>query len=171
MSRPAAIVDCLRVLAPDAAATLLDRALQSKWISLPELSRRIGLRSGQPGVQRLLTLLRGVVGGERSAAERRLTDLLRRAGLTGWLANLQVHDDAGLIGFADIAFEEARVIIEVDGYAFHVTPETFQRDRGRQNRLVGAGWTVLRFTWRDLTDRPDHVVAVIRGAVRAGRGG
>ena len=31
----------------------------------------------------------------------------------------------------------------------------------RKNRLVAAGWTVLRFTWWDLTQRPDYVVASI----------
>jgi very-short-patch-repair endonuclease len=46
-----------------------------------------------------------------------------------------------------------------------VTPEHFQRDRRRQNRLIAAGWTVLRFTWWDLTERPDDVLAQIRAAV------
>jgi very-short-patch-repair endonuclease len=38
------------------------------------------------------------------------------------------------------------LVIEVDGWAYHRTPDRFQRDRERQNRLVAAGWTVLRFT-------------------------
>ena len=46
-----------------------------------------------------------------------------------------------------------------------VTPERFQRDRSRQNRLVAAGWTVLRFTWRDLVERPGYVVRTIRDVI------
>ena len=47
-----------------------------------------------------------------------------------------------------------RFDFEIDGRAFHSDADRFQRDRTRQNRLVGAGWTVLRFTWNDLRDRP-----------------
>jgi very-short-patch-repair endonuclease len=32
----------------------------------------------------------------------------------------------------------------------------------RQNRLVAAGYIVLRFTWDDLRDRPAQVIADIR---------
>jgi very-short-patch-repair endonuclease len=52
--------------------------------------------------------------------------------------------------------------IEVDGWAWHHDVERFRRDRQRQNALVLAGWTVLRFTWHDLTQRPGEVVAEIR---------
>lgn len=68
---------------------------------------------------------------------------------------------------ATSSFDDARLIVEIDGFAFHSAGADFQRDRTRQNALVAAGWTVLRFTWADLTERPDHVVAVIRHALRA----
>ena len=60
-----------------------------------------------------------------------------------------------------MVFPGAKLVVEVDGLAHHVTPDRFQADRQRQNRLVAAGWTVLRFTWRDLTERPGYVVATI----------
>jgi very-short-patch-repair endonuclease len=41
----------------------------------------------------------------------------------------------------------------------------FRRDRQRQNAVVLAGWTVLRFTWHDLTQRPNEVIAEIRLAL------
>ena len=55
--------------------------------------------------------------------------------------------------------------IEVDGYEHHSSPEAFQRDRTRQNRLVALGWTVLRFTWDDVVKRPAMVAQTIRDAV------
>ena len=67
----------------------------------------------------------------------------------------------------DLAFPAAMVAIEVDGMAYHSDAVRFQRDRTRQNLLVSLGWTVLRFTWWDLVDRPDYVVTTIRRAVRA----
>jgi very-short-patch-repair endonuclease len=62
-----------------------------------------------------------------------------------------------------------RLAIEIDGWAYHSDVDRFQRDRRRQNVLVALGWTVLRFTWADLTQRPGYVTAAIRGQlVRAG---
>lgn len=46
--------------------------------------------------------------------------------------------------------------------AHHTDVDRFQRDRSRQNTLVGLGWTVLRFTWADLVERPRYVIATIR---------
>jgi very-short-patch-repair endonuclease len=63
------------------------------------------------------------------------------------------------------------VVIELDGCAFHTTSDRFERDRYRQNRLTEGGWTVLRFTWRDLTRRPVYVAATVRRVVRERRSG
>jgi very-short-patch-repair endonuclease len=53
----------------------------------------------------------------------------------------------------------------VDGMAHHVDVDRSRRDRARQNDLVGLGWTVLRFTWADLVERPGYVTATIRRLV------
>ena len=55
------------------------------------------------------------------------------------------------------------VVIEVDGYAYH-SRAAFQTDRTKQNRLVMAGYTILRFTWADLTERPGAVLQAVRDA-------
>ncbi len=41
-------------------------------------------------------------------------------------------------------------------------PVPFERDRQRQTILTAAGWTVLRFTWRQIHDDPAAVVAQIK---------
>ena len=40
------------------------------------------------------------------------------------------------------------------------------QDRRRQNALLAAGWTVLRYTSHDLRERPYAVVAEVLAAVR-----
>jgi hypothetical protein len=47
----------------------------------------------------------------------------------------------------------------------HSGADRFRADRRRQNALVLAGWTVLRFTWDDLVHRPAHVLTEIREAL------
>jgi very-short-patch-repair endonuclease len=161
-SRPCAVVDCLRFLPDAEAQTFLDRALQQGWITIDDLTARIQARAGRWNRPRMVRLLGQVRGGERSTAERLFTSLLRGAGLTGWRVNAEIRDEYGLIGVADVLIERARLVLEVDGWAYHSTPDRFQRDRERQNRLVAAGWTVLRFTWQDITEHPDRVVATVR---------
>jgi very-short-patch-repair endonuclease len=103
-----------------------------------------------------------VAGGERAESERRLTKLLREAGITGWRANVPVYDADGLIGVGDLVFERERLLVEVDGFAYHSTPDRFERDRERQNRFTRAEWEVARFTWRQLTQRPQYIVGDLR---------
>ena len=162
----ASVVDCLRLLPESAAMSLVDRALQRGWLSLDELILRAGARVGRPGAPRLVRLVRLTNCGARAESERVLLSLLRRGGVTGGQANIEIRYSRGVIGVADVAFKAARLVVELDGWAFHTTPERFQRDRERQNRLVAAGWTVLRFTWRDLIERPDYVMASVRRMVR-----
>jgi very-short-patch-repair endonuclease len=163
--RARTVYDCLRLLPALQATALLDRALQQGWIAVADLVDRIQRDTARRDLGKIVRVARGVVDGTRSAAERVTTDLLRRGGIGGWLANQPIHDGRGLIGIGDIVFEAIKLVVELDGRAFHVTPEHFQRDRRRQNRLIAAGWTVLRFTWWDLTERPDDVLAQIRAAV------
>lgn len=90
--------------------------------------------------------------------------LLRSAGITG----CQLHYRVG--GYElDFAFPDRRVAVEVDGWAWHSDSGTFRRDRRRQNAIGLAGWTVLRFTWHDLTHRAEQVIAEIQSALTAAR--
>jgi len=95
-----------------------------------------------------------------SGGERRLQELLRRARVTGWVANAELVVDDRLF-FPDLYFADARLVVEFDGFAVHTRPEVFESDRVRQNVLVLAGYTVLRYTWKQLVNAPDAVVGQI----------
>lgn len=66
----------------------------------------------------------------------------------------------------DFAYPELRIAIEVDGFEVHGTPAALQADLERQNTLVAAGWTVLRFTWRDVVRRPSWVAHQVAALLR-----
>jgi very-short-patch-repair endonuclease len=87
---------------------------------------------------------------------------LKTAGITGWKANYPV---AGYK--VDVGFAVCKVAVEADGLAFHSDSDDFHNDRVRQNAIALAGWQVLRFTWLDLTEYPDRVIATIRSAISA----
>jgi len=54
---------------------------------------------------------------------------------------------------------EHRVIVETDGYRAHGHRAAFERGRARDTAHVLAGWTVVRFTWRQITEQPLRVAA------------
>ena len=65
----------------------------------------------------------------------------------------------------DFLWEEARLIVEVDGMAKYDEPGALRDEKRRQNELVALGYAVLRFTWADIVGRPDYVVRQVREAV------
>jgi very-short-patch-repair endonuclease len=160
-ARPLTVLEAAVALGPP-GGELLDRALQ-RGVGFEDVYRAHCRNLGRYGSPEAARLLVAAADRAASAAERLVIKLLRTAGLTGWEHGHWVG------GYElDFAFLEQRVAIEVDGWAWHSDVDRFRHDRQRQNALVLAGWTILRFTWHDLTRRPEAVVAEIRAAL-AGR--
>ena len=164
-SRFRTVADCLSTWPLNAAANLLDHVLRTRAVPLHEMDRLVADAKATHGVGQLRRLVQSASGGSWSAAERRLHELLRAAGVEGWVANKALRLAHGRRVVVDVWFEEARLAVEIDGQAWHVSPERFQRDRERQNALVMSGCTVLRFTWADLTHSPAAVIAEIQAAL------
>ncbi|MDQ3306013.1 MAG: DUF559 domain-containing protein [Actinomycetota bacterium] len=75
-----------------------------------------------------------------------------------------VHDATGVfVAQVDLAYVLAQVAIECDGDQWHSGRQRRQADLDRQNRLVLAGWTILRFTWEDLVQRPHVIIERVTG--------
>jgi very-short-patch-repair endonuclease len=143
-------------------AKLMDSALQ-RHVELPQLWRAHLRNKGRHGSPAARRLLQAASDGARSEAERLLVKLLRDNGITGWKANYPLG------GYKiDVAFPKQKVAIETDGWAFHSSQDDFQNDRERQNKIALLGWQVLRFTWLDLTEYPQRVLAEIRFAIAHG---
>jgi very-short-patch-repair endonuclease len=142
-------------------AKLMDSALQ-RHVDLRALWRAHLQNTGRHGSPAARRLLQAADGGARSEAERLLMRLLRSAGIKGWKTN---HPVAGYR--VDFGFPACKVALEADGLAFHSDADDFQNDRVRQNAISLAGWQVLRFTWLDLTEYPQRVIAEIRYAISA----
>jgi very-short-patch-repair endonuclease len=147
------------ITVPDGSA-FLDRALQ-KHIPFHDVYLAYCRNMGARGFARAATLLAAAADRADSVAERILVKLLRAAGITGWRPGLPFRQWK-----IDIGFPAERIAIEIDSWAWHTDVQRFRTDRYKGNALVGAGWTLLRFTWHDLTNRPDYVVAQIRAALR-----
>lgn len=125
--------------------------------------------SGRPGAGVLRAVLDDRALGDRvndSKLERRMANLLRRAGLPPAVFHYVVETPAGVfLAEVDFAYPEIKLVIEVDGFEAHGTPRAMGKDFVRQNGLVPYGWHVLRFTWRQVTREPDVVARAIRASL------
>lgn len=96
----------------------------------------------------------------RSEAEERLLALVRKARLPEPECNVR------LAGYeVDFLWRDRRLVVEVDGYAFHSSPAAFERDRLRDGELEDAGYRVRRITWRQLTEDAAGVEQRLRRAL------
>ncbi|MDH6196090.1 very-short-patch-repair endonuclease [Mycobacterium frederiksbergense] len=141
-------------------AKLMDTALQ-RHTELRDLWRAHLRNKGRHGSPAARRLLQAAADGARSEAERLLIKLLREAGIRGWKANYRLSRY-----LIDVAFPAEKIAIETDGWAFHHDQDDFQKDRVKQNEIALLGWQVLRFTWLDLTEYPQRVIAEIRLAIK-----
>jgi Transcriptional regulator, AbiEi antitoxin len=61
----------------------------------------------------------------------------------------------------DFAWPDRRIAVETDGNRTHGTRWAFEADRRRDQRLIAAGWTVIRTTWLQLTQRPHELKPIL----------
>ena len=142
-------------LAPHLHQHELDRAAeQVQVLRLASRDEIVAQLGKQRGVRALQAALFDEPALTRSEAERRLLHLVRAARLPRPETNAMVG------GYeVDMLWRRQRLIVEVDGYAFHSGRAAFERDRRRDAALQAEGYRVVRFTWRQITLEPHAVVA------------
>jgi len=187
--RPGIVVHRVRVLAPrdvrrvdgipvtSPARTLLDLAglisFRDMEITLADaralglvrdrdLREVVGRYPTQPGagVLRRLFELHREHGLSRSEAERKLFALVTAAGLPLPKQNVRIGNFQ-----VDLLWGREKVVVEVDGYAYHSSKRSFEQDRARDAQLAARGHTVIRVTWGQLGNQPEAVVARIAAAL------
>lgn len=159
------LVDLASVVGDDEVEQAVEAALRRGLTTADRLVPQ--LASARPGAARLRRVLDRRARGRPAGSELEVLviQLLRAAGLADPVRQHEVRI-GGERYFLDLAYPERRVCIEVDGREAH-EGEAFQRDRTRQNALILAGWTVLRFTWADATKRAGYVTALVTQALVA----
>ncbi len=163
--KAATVLAAVAALGLLAGAKFMDRVLQKGLVALDALRESHESSRGRHGAPVCATLLALAAGGARSEAERMAHRVLREAGLTGWEADHRVMLPRQGPAVLDLAFLEQRVLVEIDGWAYHRDLRAFLHDTRRQNALVLAGWVVIRTNWHELKERPDVFVLTVRAAL------
>lgn len=160
------LVDLPAVTTEFKAGDALDRAFRRDPTVIGRVTARHleVARRGRNGTVKLRALLeeRGYVGDRvDSGFERQALRLVRAAGLPEPVLQHQVrHGD--FVAYLDLAWPDQRVAMECDSVEHHLSVAAFERDRHRRRTLVGLGWKVLEYTYRDVTQRPPLVAADLR---------
>ena len=164
------VFDLAGRLSEPALERLVDDVMRRGLSSLPRLEWRLEQsgnrgRTGTGGLRRVLASRLPGYRATDSVLEDAFVALCRRHGLPEPRRQVEVPG----LGRVDFYYDDARIVIELDGYAYHSDLGPFQKDRTRSNALGVGGELVLRYTHADITTRAAHVASQIRAA-RLGRG-
>jgi hypothetical protein len=164
------IVDLGATASPRYVERCLDAGLREGLFTVDDVRRMITrvARSGRNGIGTIRPLVEDRIEWNtvtESALEDLFRTLVARSGIPMPVGQFELVDPhGGFVCRADFAYPERRVLIELDSERFHMDRETFQLDRAKQNRAHALGWTVYRFTWRQLQDDPGAVLRVLASA-------
>lgn len=163
-SLPRTFSDLSRSMSLSEVVVLADVALHKRLLSLPQLQEWVRANAGRKGVASVRRMLGLVEPRSESPMETCLRLLLVDGGLPRPEAQVPLHDSSGhFLGRPDLFYREPRLAIEYDGGTHR---DRLVADDRRQNRLLSAGFRVLRYTAADLLGSPDSMVRQVREALR-----
>jgi very-short-patch-repair endonuclease len=147
------------------AVVAADLALHARLVTLTQLRSCVAAHARAKGIARLRRVLDFVETKAESAMETRLRMLLVLAGLPRPKVQIPIHDDDGrFLARPDMLYSPQRLAIEYDGGNHR---DRLVDDDQRQNRLIGAGFRILRFTAPDVYGDPESVVMQVRHGLAA----
>lgn len=142
------------------ARTIVDLAAVLPWAELRAIADRIrhldvaAIRAaqarapGRPGARNVRRLLGRLEAHTRSELERRYLRFCRRHGVP-----LPDAVNVGVAGFlVDCRYERERMVVELDGRAFHARQDQMGSDRRRDRKILRARYAPVRLVWEDLDE-------------------
>jgi very-short-patch-repair endonuclease len=125
---------------------------------------RYGVTRVDDAPQRLKAILEGDAPVLLSRLERRFRARLRGAGLP-----LPVTNRPAGAHYVDCRWADHRLTVELDSYRFHKTRHAWEQDRERDREARRRGDHMRRYTWRDVFEQPDEMLADLRDILLARR--
>jgi hypothetical protein len=166
------IVDIATTLTPNQLERAIRQAEYERLTTLATLTSCLSSRHPGRGTKNLAKVLRLAESGKgitRKQLERRFRAFTRKYAFPPPDTNVPMRIGNHWID-ADCVWHEQRIIVELDGRDAHHNVHAFESDRARDRELQAAGWTVIRITWRQLTNEPEAIArdlySLLSGAER-----
>jgi very-short-patch-repair endonuclease len=153
------IADLAPRLDPQALRRLVERAQDMRRFDPAAIHAHLSRHPRRPGsafLRDLIALIEPDADGARSHLERLFLRLVRLARLPEPEVNLRIGRAT-----RDFAWPSKRVVVEVDGYAYHSSRKAKRRDHRRDRALTALGWRPLRFTYEEVALQPEAVAKEI----------
>lgn len=155
-------LDLARSLPFEAGVVVLDAALHEGLLDRAQVETRLLDIAGTRGSRHAARVVRFADGRSESVGESRSRVVLHQLGLPPSALQLEIRRaDGALLGRADFAWEDERVVGEFDGrikYGRLLRPgqdpgDAVFEEKRREDAIREEGWGVLRWTWADLVQR------------------
>lgn len=163
------LLDLADVISPRELERACEQADRLQVFDLTAVQEQLARANGRRGAAKLRAILAEQLrtpSMTRNDLEEHFLGLCRTAGLPQPRVNEWIALEP--IGYeADFLWREQKLIAEVDGRDVHTTRLAFEHDRLRDQRLMLAGYRVVRFTWRQVTDDRTATIATLRGLLAA----
>jgi uncharacterized protein DUF559 len=142
-----------------------DQAEILEVLDLNEINDQLARNPTRPGARKVRRVLAEHYIGKTatwSENEEALLAITRSLGLPDPDVNqFVVLPDGGPAIRVDFVWRDQKVVVEADSDKWHGSRQRRETDRRRDQRLVAAGWTVIRTTWRQMKDRPDELKPIL----------
>jgi Transcriptional regulator, AbiEi antitoxin/Protein of unknown function (DUF559) len=155
------LLDLASVISLSALAECFEQAQVTLHMPPAPLAAEVVARPRHRGNAKLRRILEGAVdpADVRSVLELRFLRLCAAHGIPRPEVNVRIGPWT-----PDFLWPDRRLIVETDGYEFHRTAAARRRDAAKDDFFRAAGFTVVRLTWADVTERPFETAGRVLGA-------
>jgi uncharacterized protein DUF559 len=155
---PRTLLDLAAVVTRDELRRAAHEAERLRLFDLRAITAALQRHAGRPGTGALLAVIDQWTEPALTRTDLELLFLAvcDRHDLPRPMVNTIVADHE-----VDFLWPNARLIVEADGRETHLTRAAFESDRERDARLTALGYRVIRFTYRQVLDRPAWVGGLV----------
>ncbi len=162
------VVDLARTSSFAAGVAVADSALRLRLTSSAELRAVVADCPRWPGLRRAGEVVAFADALAESVLESIARVAFRSQGLPPPELQVYVGGENGIVGRVDFLWRRYRTIAEVDGAKKYDSRSEAMYQLRRDARLRDAGFEVVHFDWREITQMPAEVAASIRAAFQRG---
>jgi very-short-patch-repair endonuclease len=156
------LTDLAAVLSPDELARACHEAGVRHRTTPAHVEAVLVRRPTTAGASKLRAILRGDARVTLSRLEQRFLELLRAAGLP----LPQTNRPAGGRR-VDCRWPDLRLTVELDSYRYHNSRHAWEQDRRREREAHARGDQLRRYTYGDVFEHPEQMLAELRPVVAA----
>jgi very-short-patch-repair endonuclease len=151
---------------PDDVVALVTRAIGDRRVTPGALRKALAARPRIANRALVEELVDIASGGVESVLEWRYLRDVERAHRLPTAQRQMVMRGGGQLARVDVWYAEYRVIVELDGRAFHSGARA-DRDMRRDNESATSGQLTLRYGWYDTAWRPCEVALQVSSVLRS----